>query len=56
MLALSEAARQLEHAVRTGTLEQPASRVAQIIAEFSRARQVLLGYQSDMRGEQLPQG
>ncbi|MNM73635.1 Sensor histidine kinase RcsC [compost metagenome] len=56
VLALSEAARQLEHAVRTGTLEQPASRVAQIIAEFSRARQVLLGYQSDMRGEQLPQG
>ncbi|MGH8055005.1 MAG: ATP-binding protein [Stenotrophomonas sp.] len=54
-LALSEAARQLEHAVRTGTLEQPASRVAQLIAEFSRARQMLLGYQADMRGEQLPQ-
>ncbi|WP_245626097.1 ATP-binding protein [Stenotrophomonas humi] len=55
-LALSEAARQLEHAVRTGTLAQPASMVAQVIAEFSRARQVLLGYQADMRGEQLPQG
>ncbi len=56
VLALSEAARQLEHAVRTGTLEQPASMVAQVIAEFSRARPVLLGYQADMRGEQLPQG
>ena len=56
VLALSEAAKLLEHAVRTGTLEQPASMAAQVVAEFSRARQVLLGYQADMRGEQLPQG
>ncbi len=55
-LAMSEAAKQLEHAVRSGTLEQPESAAAQVVAEFSRARQALLGYQADMRGEQLPQG
>jgi len=51
-LALSAAARRVELAARAGKLERPAVMVALIIAEFARARLALIGYQSDMRGEQ----
>ncbi len=49
-LALSEAARRVEHAARTGTLERPAVMVALVIAEFARARIALAGYQSRLQG------
>ncbi len=49
-LALSEAARRVEHAARTGTLERPAVMVALVIAEFARARIALAGYQASLQG------
>ena len=51
VLALSEAARRLEHGARTGTLERPTVMVALIVAEFSRARIALTGYQADQRAQ-----
>ena len=50
-LALSEAARRLEHGARSGTLERPTVMVALIVAEFSRARMALTGYQADQRAQ-----
>ncbi|WP_296249813.1 ATP-binding protein [uncultured Stenotrophomonas sp.] len=49
VLALSEAARRLEHGARSGTLERPTVMVALIVAEFSRARMALAGYQAEQR-------
>ena len=51
VLALSEAARRLEHGARSGTLERPTVMVALIVAEFSRARMALAGYQADQRAQ-----
>ncbi|MEG1680200.1 MAG: ATP-binding protein, partial [Stenotrophomonas sp.] len=51
VLALSEAARRLEHGARSGTLERPTVMVALIVAEFSRARIALAGYQADQRAQ-----
>lgn len=51
VLALSEAARRLEHGARSGTLERPTVMVALIVAEFSRARIALTGYQADQRAQ-----
>ena len=39
---LSDAARDLEHGARDGTLGQPASAVAAIVGEFARVRAALL--------------
>ncbi|TDB27199.1 response regulator [Stenotrophomonas sp. ATCM1_4] len=43
--ALSDAARRIEHAARTGTLERPTVMAALVIAEFARARIALAAYQ-----------
>ena len=51
VLALSEAARRLEHGARAGTLERPTVMVALIVAEFGRARQALTDYQAGQRGQ-----
>ena len=51
VLALSEAARRLEHGARSGTLERPTVMVALIVAEFSRARMALAGYQTEQRAQ-----
>ena len=51
VLALSEAARRLEHGARTGTLERPTVMVALIVAEFGRARLALTDYQASQRGQ-----
>lgn len=55
VLALSEAARRLELAARSGALERPAVMVALIVAEFGRARLALASYQAGLRGQTLPQ-
>jgi HPt (histidine-containing phosphotransfer) domain-containing protein len=55
-LALSEAARRLEHEARSDTLQRPAVMVALIVAEFARVRVALLGYQASLRGVTAPQG
>jgi len=52
VLALSEAARRLEHGARSGTLERPTVMVALIVAEFGRARVALTDYQASQRGQQ----
>jgi signal transduction histidine kinase/CheY-like chemotaxis protein/HPt (histidine-containing phosphotransfer) domain-containing protein len=48
-IALSAAARRIEHDARAGTLERPAVAVALLIAEFARARIALAGYQNGLR-------
>lgn len=48
-IALSVAARRIEHDARAGTLERPAVAVALLIAEFARARIALAGYQNGLR-------
>jgi signal transduction histidine kinase/CheY-like chemotaxis protein/HPt (histidine-containing phosphotransfer) domain-containing protein len=48
-IALSVAARRIEHDARAGTLERPAVAVALLIAEFARARIALAGYQNSLR-------
>jgi CheY-like chemotaxis protein len=45
-MALSVAARRIEHDARAGTLERPAVAVALLIAEYARARLALAGYQA----------
>jgi len=55
-LALSEAARRLEHEARSDTLQRPAVMVALVVAEFARVRVALLGYQASLRGVTAPQG
>ncbi|MCD9088352.1 ATP-binding protein [Stenotrophomonas sp. SY1] len=54
-LALSEAARRLEHASRSGTLGDPTARVALVISESTRARAALVHYQARLRGRVAPQ-
>ena len=46
--ALSDAARRIEHAARTGTLERPTVMAALVIAEFARARIALTVYQNSL--------
>ena len=41
--ALANAARRIELAARTGTIERPSVMVALVIAEYARARLALLG-------------
>uniref|UniRef100_UPI0028D73367 response regulator n=1 Tax=uncultured Stenotrophomonas sp. TaxID=165438 RepID=UPI0028D73367 len=48
-MALSVAARRIEHDARAGTLERPAVAVALLIAEYARARLALAGYQASVR-------
>ena len=48
-IALSVAARRIEHDARAGTLERPAVAVALLIAEYARARLALAGYQASVR-------
>ncbi len=48
-MALSVAARRIEHDARAGTLERPAVAVALLIAEYARARLALAGYQAGIR-------
>jgi signal transduction histidine kinase/CheY-like chemotaxis protein/HPt (histidine-containing phosphotransfer) domain-containing protein len=48
-VALSLAARRIEHDARAGTLERPAVAVALLIAEYARARLALAGYQAGVR-------
>ncbi len=47
-LALSEAARRLEHDARMGTVQRPTVMAAVIVAEFARARIALAGYQASL--------
>jgi len=47
-MALSVAARRIEHDARAGTLERPAVAVALLIAEYARARLALAGYQASI--------
>ena len=54
-LALSEAARRLEHASRNGTLVDPSALVALVISESTRARAALVQYQAGLRGSIAPQ-
>ncbi|MGE8225717.1 MAG: ATP-binding protein [Stenotrophomonas sp.] len=51
VLALSEAARRLEHGARNGTLERPTVMVALIVAEFGRARVALTDYLANQLGQ-----
>lgn len=51
-LALSAAARRIEHDARAGTLERPAVAVALLIAEFARARIALGGYLARLHAPQ----
>jgi len=52
-MALSVAARRIEHDARAGTLERPAVAVALLIAEYARARLALAGYQATVRASEL---
>jgi len=52
-MALSVAARRIEHDARAGTLERPAVAVALLIAEYARARLALAGYQASVRAAEL---
>ncbi|WP_141739253.1 response regulator, partial [Stenotrophomonas sp. BIIR7] len=52
-MALSVAARRIEHDARAGTLERPAVAVALLIAEYARARLALAGYQASVRASEL---
>ncbi|MGH8485812.1 MAG: hypothetical protein ACRESP_15560 [Pseudomonas sp.] len=52
-MALSVAARRIEHDARAGTLERPAVAVALLIAEYARARLALAGYQGSVRASEL---
>ncbi|WP_425479901.1 ATP-binding protein [Xanthomonas maliensis] len=47
--ALSNAARRIELAARTGTIERPSAMVALVIAEYARARLALLGQVSRLQ-------
>ena len=40
-ITLSEAARELEHGARDGTLADPRSQVARLVAEFTQVRAAL---------------
>jgi len=52
-MALSVAARRIEHDARAGTLERPAVAVALLIAEYARARLALAGYQASVRAAEM---
>lgn len=50
-LALSAAAKRIEQAARSGTLDRPGAVAALVVAEYARARIALLGYRAQLARE-----
>lgn len=50
-LALSAAAKRIEQAARSGTLDRPGAVAALVVAEYARARIALLGYSAQLARE-----
>jgi signal transduction histidine kinase/CheY-like chemotaxis protein/HPt (histidine-containing phosphotransfer) domain-containing protein len=55
-LALSAAAKRIEQAARSGTLDRPGAVAALVVAEYARARIALLGYSAQLTREATEAG